>query len=62
VFAFSIVGAVWISGLRGFWRPLCAWLGLALLANSACYWLRRLHPIQTQTVSPNSRAPVKYPG
>src|SRR5438105_1152072 len=23
-----------------------SWLGLALLANSPCYWLRRLHPIQ----------------
>lgn len=24
-------------GLRGFWRPVCAWLGLARLANSTCY-------------------------
>jgi len=38
------------------------WLGPALLANSACYWLRRLHPIQTQTIAPKFRALVKHPG
>ena len=46
ILSLYFVGAVWTTRLRGFWRPLCTWLGLALLANSACYWLRRLHPIQ----------------
>ena len=39
-------GAICTRGLRAFSRPLYTWLGLALLANSRCYWLRRLHPIQ----------------
>jgi hypothetical protein len=62
VFPVAVVDALRTPGLRGFWRPLCAWLGLALLANGACHWLRRLHPIQAQIVAPNSRAPVKHPG
>jgi hypothetical protein len=33
-------------------------LGLALLANSACYWLRRLHPIRLA----NRLAKIPRPG
>src|SRR6476660_3213977 len=51
-------GAIWTMRLRGFWRPLCPWLGLALLANRPCYWLRRLHPIQDA----NRRAKIPRPG
>src|SRR6478752_1028105 len=44
--------------LGGSWRPLCPWLGLALLANRPCYWLRRLHSIQDA----NRRAEIPRPG
>jgi len=36
----------------------CPWLGLALLADSLCYWLRRLHPIHDA----NRRAKIPRPG
>ncbi len=51
-------GARWTGGLRGFWRSFCTWLGLALLANSRCYWRRRLHPIQAA----NRHAKFPRPG